>query len=177
VKQGLRELLALLSAAPRPVPHAAGVTMTDIRAVVDDGRSRNGTFVNATRLSGRRRLADGDVLVLGRTAIRFRAAMGALSTATATAAELARIAEAVTPTQRRVLVALCRPFTVRRTRLAVPASNREIAAEVFLSVPAVKRHLHQLVQTFELTDVPDNQKRMRIVEVAFNLGFVARRGE
>lgn len=36
VKQGLRELLALLSAAPRPVAHA-GVSVSAVRSVADDG--------------------------------------------------------------------------------------------------------------------------------------------
>jgi len=39
--------------------------------VVDDGRSRNGSFVNGDRLQGRQRLRDGDVLRLGATALRF----------------------------------------------------------------------------------------------------------
>jgi pSer/pThr/pTyr-binding forkhead associated (FHA) protein len=40
--------------------------------VVDDGLSRNGTFVNGERLSGRRRLNDGDTLRFGTTTITFR---------------------------------------------------------------------------------------------------------
>ena len=35
--------------------------------VCDDGISRNGTFVNNDRISGRRRLRDGDVIRVGRT--------------------------------------------------------------------------------------------------------------
>jgi pSer/pThr/pTyr-binding forkhead associated (FHA) protein len=40
--------------------------------VVDDGLSRNGTFVNDERLTGRRRLDDGDTLRFGTTTITFR---------------------------------------------------------------------------------------------------------
>ena len=40
--------------------------------VVDDGLSRNGTFVNGERLSGRRRLSDGDSLRFGATTMIFR---------------------------------------------------------------------------------------------------------
>ena len=40
--------------------------------LVDDGLSRNGTFVNDERLSGRRRLKDGDTLRFGATTITFR---------------------------------------------------------------------------------------------------------
>ena len=40
--------------------------------VVDDGLSANGTFAGADRISGRRRLAEGDALRFGRTVVTFR---------------------------------------------------------------------------------------------------------
>src|SRR4051794_19944371 len=40
--------------------------------VVDDGLSRNGTYVNGERVSGRRRLDDGDVVRCGRTELLFQ---------------------------------------------------------------------------------------------------------
>ena len=39
--------------------------------IVDDGWSQNGTWVNGLRLAGRRRLADGDLVKIGRTIIGF----------------------------------------------------------------------------------------------------------
>ena len=39
--------------------------------VCDDGFSQNGTWVNGLRLAGRRRLADGDLLRVGRTIFAF----------------------------------------------------------------------------------------------------------
>jgi pSer/pThr/pTyr-binding forkhead associated (FHA) protein len=39
--------------------------------VIDDGLSRNGTFVNDRRVEGRRRLMDGDVLRCGATTLLF----------------------------------------------------------------------------------------------------------
>src|SRR4051812_9508018 len=41
--------------------------------VSDDGLSRNGTFLNGERVRGRRRLADGDAIVVGRTQLVFLA--------------------------------------------------------------------------------------------------------
>jgi hypothetical protein len=41
-------------------------------AVVDDGLSRNGTFVNGERLTGRRRLRSGDVIWIGATEVTYR---------------------------------------------------------------------------------------------------------
>src|SRR4051812_3683602 len=41
--------------------------------LVDDGLSRNGSFVGGERVRGRRRLAPGDVIRVGRTALVFGA--------------------------------------------------------------------------------------------------------
>jgi pSer/pThr/pTyr-binding forkhead associated (FHA) protein len=39
--------------------------------IVDDGLSRNGTFVNGERVTGRRRLQDGDHIGAGTTPLIF----------------------------------------------------------------------------------------------------------
>jgi hypothetical protein len=77
-------------------------------------------------------------------------------------------------TQRLILTALCRPYK-QDTPYATPASNLQIAAEVFLSVDAVKTHLRTLFQKFHIEDLPQNQKRTKLVERAFALGIVSRR--
>jgi class 3 adenylate cyclase len=51
--------------------HAEAVRMGAHWLIGDDGVSRNGTFVNGERLNGRRRLRDGDVIRIGRTALTF----------------------------------------------------------------------------------------------------------
>jgi pSer/pThr/pTyr-binding forkhead associated (FHA) protein len=53
--------------------HAELVRVADDWAVVDDGLSRNGTFVNGERVERRRRLRDGDQLRCGDTEIQFHA--------------------------------------------------------------------------------------------------------
>ena len=141
-------------------------------AVVDDGLSRNGTFVNGERVTGRRRLRDGDRLVFGETPVLYR--MPAASTWQSTAA--VRLGDAggpLTPVQRRVLIALCRP--VKLSAYSAPASNREIAEEVFLSVDAVKAHLRVLFERFGLESLPQNQKRARLAAAALVNGVVAER--
>jgi hypothetical protein len=40
--------------------------------IADDGLSRNGTFLNGSRLTGRRRLRDRDWLLMGRTVVVYR---------------------------------------------------------------------------------------------------------
>jgi hypothetical protein len=53
--------------------HAQLEHLGDDWALVDDGLSRNGSFVNEEPVPGRRRLADGDELRFGDTVMVFRA--------------------------------------------------------------------------------------------------------
>ncbi len=80
----------------------------------------------------------------------------------------------VTDTQRRVLVALCRPFR-EGSEFASPATNQQVADEVFLSVDAVKANLRALFETFEVGDLPQNQKRIRLAELALRSGVISPR--
>ena len=152
--------------------HAAFELLADDWTVVDEGLSRNGTFVNGERLRGRRRLRDGDVVTAGETAIAFRVpATNAEPHATRTLSAQ-QVAELLTPAQRRVLVALCRPFA--DTRYAAPASNREIAAELVVTVDAVKRTMRRLFDTFEIGGLPQNEKRTALALAALRSGVVER---
>lgn len=141
--------------------------------VVDDGLSRNGTFLNGERVTGRRRLHDGDTLLLGQTSFSFREVRAKTSQLTMVQDEVLTVSS-LSATQRQILTALCRPYK-QDTPYATPASNLQIAAEVFLSVDAVKTHLRTLFQKFHIEDLPQNQKRTKLVERAFALGIVARR--
>jgi hypothetical protein len=75
--------------------------------------------------------------------------------------------------QRRVLVALCRPFAA--SRFATPPSNRELADELYVSVETVKFHLHALFGLFGLTEVPQHRKRAVLAQLALEHGVVTRR--
>lgn len=86
----------------------------------------------------------------------------------------AMTAAGVSPAQKRVLVVLCRPFK-DGAAFATPAGNQEIAAELHLSVDAVKTHLRALFDKFELGDVPQNQKRVALVQRALQSGLVSPR--
>ncbi len=140
--------------------------------IVDDGLSSNGTFVNERRVSGRQRLRDGDCIRLGRTTLAYRAARTADTDETVAGED--RPTLELNDTQRRVLIALCRPFR-DGDRYAIPTTNQEIATEVFLSLDAVKMNLRTLFVKFELTDLPQSQKRARLVECALQFGVVSRR--
>ena len=142
-------------------------------ALVDDGLSRNGSFVNGERVVARRRLRDGDVLTLGQTEMLFRDPRGGTVEETA-AATGERATPVLTEQQQRVLVELCRPFR-DGGEFATPATNKEIAERVFLSLDAVKAHLRALFERFEVGDLPQNQKRVRLAELALRSGVVTPR--
>lgn len=139
--------------------------------LADDGLSRNGTWVDDERVAGRRRLRDGDVVRCGETSLVFHADVVAAAGVTRTAADV--VAPPLTATQRAVLVALARPFATG-DRFARPASNREIGAEVHLGVDAIKGHLRTLAAKFALGDLPQNEKRLRLVEEALRTGAITR---
>jgi hypothetical protein len=150
--------------------HAVLERSVDGWSVVDDGRALNGTFVNGERVRGRRRLRDGDVVQLGETAIAFRDPQPHMSLATIPAQAVpapVRISDA----QRRVLVALCRPYGEGRQFAAAP-TNAQVAEELVLSVDAVKTHLRALFQHFGLDALPRAQKRALLIERAFQTGTV-----
>jgi hypothetical protein len=153
--------------------HAQVEVVRDECTLVDDGLSRNGSFVNEERVHGRRRLRDGDRVRFGRTAVLYRRPGEAAPEATVLAAE-APAAAAVSPAQRRVLVALCRPYKDGAS-FATPATNQEIGAELHLSVDAVKTHMRALFEKLAVGDLPQNQKRAALVERAFQTGIVSKR--
>ena len=139
--------------------------------VVDDGLSRNGSFVNGVRAIGRRRLRDKDRLVFGATTVTYRETTGGI-TQTASAIDTPA-AIPLTPMQRKVLIALCR--SLHESASATPATNRQIAEEVYLTVDAVKAHLRVLFERYGLSQLPQNEKRARLVAAVLDSGVLAPR--
>jgi pSer/pThr/pTyr-binding forkhead associated (FHA) protein len=153
--------------------HAELERVGGVWTISDDGLSRNGTFVNGDRVTSRQRLRDGDVLQIGQTSMVFRDPLGAgLSETNMGGPELAP--PSVSDAQRRVLLALCRPYKDPGP-FSTPATNQDIAGELYLSVEAVKTHLRALFGKFGLEDVPQNQKRAKLIERAFQTGLVSER--
>jgi pSer/pThr/pTyr-binding forkhead associated (FHA) protein len=152
--------------------HARFERIEDGWEIVDDGLSSNGTFVNQERLSGRCRVRDGDSLRFGTTTITFRSPERG-QPGTSDAAE-APGAVSLSTSQRRVLVALCRPYK-DRSGFASPATDEQIAEELFLSVGAVKTHLTVLYAKLGVEELPQNETRVRLVERAFSTGLISER--
>src|SRR4051794_16293389 len=136
--------------------------------LVDDGLSRNGSFVNGRRVRGRRRLDDGDTIKLGNTLVAF---VGSGGDARTTATTTSGAPPELSPAQQRVLDALCRPAI--DSPLGMPASNREIAEALFISVETVKTHMHALFALLEVPDMPQNRKRAELVRRAFERGAIS----
>jgi pSer/pThr/pTyr-binding forkhead associated (FHA) protein len=153
--------------------HAQIEVVRDECTLLDDGLSRNGSFVGEQRVDGRRRLRDGDTLRFGRTTVLFRRPGEGAPEATVAAGQVPAAAT-VSPGQRRVLLALCRPFKDEEP-FATPATNQAIAEELHLSVDAVKTHMRALFEKLGVEDLPQNQKRVALVERALRSGVVSRR--
>jgi FHA domain-containing protein len=152
--------------------HAALERLGDAWTIVDEGLSLNGSYLNGNRVTSRRRLRDGDVLSLGHVAIAFRMPAESVSHSTVTALG-PQIAELLTPAQRRVLIALCRPF--KDAAYATPATNGQIAGELTVSVRAVKSTLRSLFAVFGVDALPQNQKRASLALQALRTGTIIRR--
>lgn len=156
--------------------------------LVDDGFSSNGTFVNDERLSGRRRLNDGDTLRFGSTTVTFHAPRPPRATASAVPrpeptpqapqpapqAPESAVPLELSSTQRRVLVALCRPYK-DASSLAVPTGDDQIADELVLSVGEVRAHLRVLAAKLGVPHLPDFETRTRIAERALAGGLISDR--
>ena len=107
-------------------------------------------------------LRDDDRLVFGETPVVYRAPATAGASSTI-GVMTSPAAVNLTPMQKQILVALCRP--VRASAFATPLTNRD----------AVKAHLRTLFERFGLEDLPQNQKRARLAAIALLQGIVTQR--
>ena len=130
---------------------------------VRDLGSRNGTFVNGGRIIGERALQSGDEILLGRLRLLFRGPLRGTQTAAITQPP------ALTPRERDVLVALCRPL-LTGDAFTEPASIRAIAEELVVSEAAVKQHLSRLYGKFDVAH--RERRRVQLTNAAVARGAV-----
>jgi pSer/pThr/pTyr-binding forkhead associated (FHA) protein len=143
--------------------HAVLERFGDTWTVRDLG-SRNGTFVNGGRIIGEHALHPGDEILLGRLRLLFHGpARGAETAAIASPPPL-------TPRERDVLLALCRPL-LTGDAFTEPASTRAIAAELVVSEAAVKQHLSRLYDKFDVS-TQDERRRVQLANAAVARGAV-----
>jgi hypothetical protein len=132
---------------------------------VRDLGSRNGTFVNGTRVLADCALRTGDEIRVGATRLSFRCdddgAGGPLT-------EVADSPPPPPPRERDVLVALCAPVFSGEL-FTEPASIREIAAALVVSEAAVKQHMLNLYDKFGLHS---GNRRVLLANEAIRRGVV-----
>jgi FHA domain len=162
--------------------------------VVDDGLSSNGTFVNEQRVATRLVLRGGDQIRFGSTIATFHAPKPPVPQPPPPAAQPPPPPPAAQPppppaaaqppppppaarapappainlssTQRRVLVALCRPYK-NAQGFATPATDEAIAEELVLAVGEVRGHLRVLAAKLGIERLPDAELRVRLAQAAF----------
>ena len=150
--------------------HALLEPVGEAWTLVDDGLSRNGSFVNGSRVHGRLRLHDRDRMCFGSTRVTFQEPAGAGGSESTARAPGAPSSVPLSEMQRKVLIALCRP--VVDSSASTTATNPQIAEEVFLSVDAVKAHLRVLFDRFGVGELAQNEKRARLASIVLGAGLL-----
>lgn len=152
--------------------HTTLELVAGVWTLVDNGLSRNGTYVNGRRLTGRLALHDRDEIRLGTTTLTFCAPSEETGAHTLVGQPLP-VPTHLTPAQRSVVLALCRPYKTGDA-YALPATNQQIADELFLSVDAVKTHLRVLFHRLDIDHLPQNAKRVRLAEMSLLYGLISK---
>lgn len=135
--------------------------------VVQDLGSRNGTFVNGTRIFSPRALRHGDEIRLGSVSATFRSAP--TDESVSVTAPLRR-APVLTRREQDALIAVCRPV-LSGSLLEEPATVTQVAAELTVTDSAAKKLLTRLYDKFELYDT--DRRRGRLVVEALERGAVS----
>jgi pSer/pThr/pTyr-binding forkhead associated (FHA) protein len=138
--------------------------------ISDDGLSQNGTWVNELRLYGRRRLADGDVVRIGRTLLTFSQPGTVGIGPTLVPGELSATPR-FSEQQQRILRELCRPLFGDGEGI-MPTSDEAIAAALGTSVETVTIELDHLTRALGLVDLPTSEARAEVALLALRSGLV-----
>jgi FHA domain len=139
--------------------------------ICDDGFSQNGTWVNGLRLAGRRRLADGDVVKIGRTMLAY-CDPGPIGIGPTLVPGALSATPRFSEQQQRILRALCRPL-LRDGEGINPASDEQVAAATGIALEAVVVELDHLGRALGLDDMPREDQRAEIALLALRSGLVS----
>jgi pSer/pThr/pTyr-binding forkhead associated (FHA) protein len=139
--------------------------------ISDDGLSQNGTWVNGMRLTGRRRLNDGDLVRVGRTMFVFCDPVPVGAGPTLVPGELSATPR-FSEQQQRVLRALCRPLFNDGEGIN-PSTDEEIAEATGVPLDAVASELDHLGRALGLDDMPPLDQRAEIALLAMRSGLVS----
>lgn len=132
---------------------------------VRDLGSRNGTFVNGSRVGAEHPLSPGDEIRVGQTRLLYRDDSASAPLAPTAGAEPP---PRLTPRERDVLIALFR--SQPGGAFTEPASTRQIASALFVSETAVKAHMRRLYDKFDVHEGP--RRRLQLANEALRRGAV-----
>ena len=133
---------------------------------VRDLGSRNGTAVNGERISAEQALKPGDEIRIGKT----RLILNPTNTKPARHTEALAEPPQLTNREKDVLRELCRPV-LEGDAFTEPASVKTIAKQLTVTEAAVKQHVANLYDKFQLFD--DDRKRVRLANAALQTGAVS----
>jgi hypothetical protein len=148
--------------------HASLERVGEDWVLIDD--SRNGSYINGSRVPGRQLLHNGDRMCVGRTYVGYRDPSTEPPSKTTKRAEGSQGGIQLQGTKRKIVIALCRPVIVGG--LSTPATNPQIAGEVHLAVDAVKAHLRAVYEWYGLSELSQNEKRARLVQIVRDEGLI-----
>jgi len=143
------------------VRYPGGWTVRDVSA--------NGTYLNGKRVLGEQFLKPGDEIGVGKALIIFRGGLDGVPPDTTW--EPGTVPD-LTPAERRVLVALCRPRAGGQD-FAEPASVQQIAEELSVEQATVKFHLRNLYRKFKIWP-GEGSRRVRLAREAMRRRAVSR---
>lgn len=138
--------------------------------ITDDGLSQNGTYVNEIRLEGRRRLAEGDLVRVGRTSFIFhdpRTDAGRLTMLPGEMTAATRLSEQ----QHHVLRELCRPLVAEGMAMDA-ASDEQISERLGIPAEHVAIEVEALVRALGFDDIPAGEARIELAMAALQAGLV-----
>ncbi|BBX00662.1 peptide-binding protein [Mycolicibacterium moriokaense] len=138
---------------------------------IRDVGSRNGTFVNGEKITAERVLRSGDEVRLGKSRVVYletRRAGEPAEEATIVP-DASQLPPRLTRREVDVLMVLCRPL-VSDDPFPEPASVRRMAGELYVTEAAVKQHLQNLYDKFDIPSEGD--RRVRLANEALRRGAV-----
>ena len=133
---------------------------------VSDLGSSNGTSINGERVWSSHRLQHGDEVRIGQTRLVFHDPLAAGATVT----QADEAPPALTTRERDVLLALCRPL-LDRDLFTEPASTQAIAEGLVITQAAVKQHLANLYDKFDVG--AEGSRRARLANEALRRGAIS----
>src|SRR3954470_3091920 len=139
--------------------------------ISDDGLSQNGTWVNGLRLTGRRRLNDGDLVRVGRTIFAYFDPVPIGIGPTLVPGELSATPR-FSEQQQRILRALCRPLFIDGEGIN-PASDEQVAEATRIPLTDVVAELDHLGRALGLDDMPLEDQRAEVALLALRSGLVS----